>query len=209
MLRKRIYVPLAGLAVLGGAWSGAAQLATAAVDDPALAGRRVWCIDANGLPHYLPSPCTHYKGMWYFGNGANLTVPDSSPARTVSTTATVTVTPTPSPAAVKPVQLGLRVPSLSQIAGNTTKQVKLTVNSPAIQAVEIPGLNPYVPPAPGAEDLSFVWSANEQGWPAGTTVVVTPVRPVTGATTRTFTVAVTGFTGIKTFTLTLKAWSLV
>lgn len=97
MVRKRILAVLAGFAVLLGGGFVAAQLASAAVDDPALTGQRVWCIDANGLPHYLPAPCTQYKGMWYFGNGANL-YQGTGPKVTVAPTASVTANPAPAPA---------------------------------------------------------------------------------------------------------------
>jgi hypothetical protein len=93
---------------------------------------------------------------------------------------------------------GPQGPAGDSVAKVVAKSVTLNASSPATQTVVLAGL-----PAKSSSVVELtVTNAGEA--PAGTTVTVTPVTPAAGSTERSFTVAVSGFTGSVSFALTIK-----
>jgi hypothetical protein len=134
--------------------------AAAAPDDPKLAGKRVWCIDANGLPHYLPSPCSEYKGMWYFGTslGGSGTQGPAGPRG-------------PAGPAGKDGDNALVVKHAT---------VTLTSSSPSRTSVTVKGLPAYL------ASSGQIIGSNVDGAPAGVKVEVNSPNPSAGSRTRVF-----------------------
>jgi hypothetical protein len=234
MLRKRFYAVLAALAAVGIACFGAAQLASAATDNPSLTGQRVWCIDANGLPHYLPAPCKQYKGMWYFGNGANLyqgSAPSTSTVTAGASAKHTTVTFNAdwlTNAAIKRMAL-TSAPTVDSSGFLVPSSVITTAGAETITTRPTPRF--YF--AFTATGLPAYATASRELW--GSNVATTTmasesdvqvegeVHPATGATTRTYVVSIAAgsldsnpkaaagtidaFANSRTFTV--DAWTLV
>lgn len=150
-------------------------------------------IDANGIPHCLPSgpnaaagKSGDYPAMWYSGANASCSFGGGTGGG---------VGPA-GPAGPK----GDKGDPGDSIAKVVTKSVTLTASSPATQTVVITGLPKFAPP-PALVELA-VNNAGEA--PSGTTVTVSAAASASGSTERSFTVGSAGFAAGQSFTLTIK-----
>jgi hypothetical protein len=100
-------------------------------------------------------------------------------------------------------KVGATSPAASPVASGAVvikhAKVDLDVNSPASQTVVVSGLPAF------KASLPQLVTTNADATPAGTTITVTPLATATGSTSRSFTVAVSGFTGTQHFTLDIAA----
>ncbi|MDQ1287835.1 MAG: hypothetical protein QG622_1400 [Actinomycetota bacterium] len=183
-MRTKVVAVLSAVAMAIGLGAFALSLSTtasAAADDPALAGKRVWCIDANGLPHYLPSPCSGYKGMWFFGTslgGGNGGTPGPVGPRG------------PAGPAGKDGDSAMVIKRAS---------ITLTSSSPASTSVTVSDLPRFL------ASNGQIFGSNVDGAPTGVKVEVNSPTPSAGSTTRVFNLSGIVVPAHKKFTL--EVWA--
>jgi len=195
-MRKILAALSAAAVLLVGGGVLLSSSANAAPEDASLVGKRVLCVTANGDFKALDAPCSahlnadHKTPLWYAGP---LPVPGAA-GYADSVKAIVGAGGGVGPAGPQ----GPKGEPGDSIAKVVTKTLVLNVNSPATQTLVLTGL-----PASSTAVVELpVTNAGES--PAGTTVTATPVVPAKGSTERSFTVTSSGFTGAKTFTLSVK-----